>query len=141
MTVYECCRPSVVTAPPGASVMDVARQMSESNVGCVVITDDECRPVGVVTDRDLVIRVMARELDPGSTPVGEIMTREPVVADQDTGLFEAMQCARESRVRRLPVVDDDDRLVGIITMDDIVRLLAEEMRCVNEVILEASPSI
>jgi CBS domain-containing protein len=141
MTIYECCRPSVVTDSPEATVSEIARLMDETNVGCIVITDEECRPVGVVTDRDIVIRVVSHGKNPDSTQVGEIMTRKPVVVVEDTGLFEAMQCARETRVRRLPVVDADGRLVGIITLDDIVRLLTEEMRCLNEVILEASPTV
>jgi signal-transduction protein with cAMP-binding, CBS, and nucleotidyltransferase domain len=140
MTVAECCRMDVVTASPGAKVIDVARLMEDSNVGCVVITGDDNCPVGIVTDRDLVVRVMAAGLDPGKTSISDVMTEDLVLVEDGTGLFEAMQCVREEGIRRLPIVDDDGRLVGIITMDDIIRLIGAEMQCIGDVIREATPT-
>lgn len=140
MAILECCRADVVTASPDATVSDIARLMDESNVGSVVITSADRCPVGIVTDRDLVTRVMAKNKDPKKTAISEVMTEDPIVVNDGTGLYEAMQCVREEGVRRLPIVDDDCKLVGIITMDDIIRLLGREMRCIGEVIREASPA-
>ncbi len=139
MTVLECCRMDVVTASPDAKVIEVAGMMNDSNVGCVVITENQC-PVGIVTDRDLVTRVMATGRDPKKTAISEVMTRDPVVVEDGTGLFEAMQFIREEGVRRLPIVDSDGNLAGIITTDDIIRLIGQEMQFIGDVIKEASPS-
>jgi len=139
MTVLDCCRIDVVTASPDAKVNEVAELMSDSNVGCVVITNDQC-PVGIVTDRDLVVRVIARGRDPKKTAIEEVMTRDPVVVEDGTGLFEAMQFIRDEGVRRLPIIDCDGRLAGIITLDDIIRLIGQEMQYIGDVIREASPA-
>jgi len=140
MTVFECCRRAVVTASPEASVREVARLMSESNVGSVVIMTDDCCPMGIVTDRDLVTRVMAPDRNPKTTRIREVMTTDLVVVEDGTGLYEALQCVREKGIRRLPIVDREGKLVGIITMDDIIRLLGQELQCMGEVIREASPA-
>jgi signal-transduction protein with cAMP-binding, CBS, and nucleotidyltransferase domain len=140
MTVLECCRMDVVTASPDAKVSDVAGLMSDSNVGCVVITGGDDCPVGIVTDRDIVVRVVAGGRDPKKTAISEVMTRDPVVVEDGTGLFEAMQFLRDEGVRRLPIVDCDGKLAGIITTDDIIRLIGQEMQYIGDVIREASPS-
>lgn len=139
MTVLECCRMDVITASPDAKVIEVAELMSDSNVGCVVITKGRI-PVGIVTDRDIVTRVVARGRDPKKTAISEVMTPDPVVVEDGTGLFEAMQFIRDEGVRRLPIVDCDGNLAGIITTDDIIRLIGQEMQCIGDVMREASPS-
>jgi signal-transduction protein with cAMP-binding, CBS, and nucleotidyltransferase domain len=139
MTVLECCRMDVVTASPDAKVIEVAELMNNSKVGCVVITGNDQFPVGIVTDRDLVVRVIARGKDPKKTAIEEVMTRDPVVVEDGTGLFEAMQFIRDEGIRRLPIVDCDGKLAGIITLDDIIRLIGQEMQYIGDVIREASP--
>ncbi len=139
MPLVDCIRSDVVTASPDERVVDVARMMDDMNVGSVVIERDG-RPVGIVTDRDLAVRVCARNLDPEGTSVREVMTGDPFVVDRNDTLWNVMECAREQGVRRFPVVDDDRRLVGIITMDDVVRILASEMDCVTDIIQSSAPS-
>lgn len=139
MPLVDCIRTDVVTASPDDRVGDIARVMDERNVGSVVIERDGC-PVGIVTDRDLAMRVCARNIDPESTSVQDVMTRDPFVVDRNDTLWNVMECAREQGVRRFPVVDDDLRLVGIVTMDDVVRILASEMSCVTDIIRASSPS-
>jgi len=139
MTILECCRAEVITAPPEAKVSEIASLMAESNVGSVVITTDDC-PVGIVTDRDLVCRVMATGKDPEKTRISEVMTKDPVMVLDDTGLYEALQCVSREGIRRLPIIDGDGLLVGIITLDDIIRLLGQEMQCMGEVIRESTPA-
>jgi CBS domain-containing protein len=138
MPLVDCIREDVVTASPEEHVVAIARMMDERNVGSVVIKRDGC-PVGIVTDRDLALRVCARNVDPESTSVQDVMTRDPFVVDRNDTLWNVMECAREQGVRRFPVVDDDQRLVGIVTMDDVVRILASEMNCLTDIIRESSP--
>lgn len=139
MPLVDCIRTDVVTASPDERVVEIARMMDERNVGSVVIERDGY-PVGIVTDRDLALRVCARNVDPESTSVRDVMTCDPFVVDRNDSLRNVMECAREQGVRRFPVVDDDQRLVGIVTMDDVVRILANEMNCVTDIIRASSPS-
>jgi CBS domain-containing protein len=141
MAVGEICRSEVITAAPGISAAEMARLMADANVGSVVITTDDDRPVGIVTDRDLVVRVLAEHRDPKATLVEDIMTTELVLLEEGTGLYDAVRCARDEGVRRLPVVDSEGRLTGIITVDDIVRLLVREMSYVTDIMMEASPEL
>jgi signal-transduction protein with cAMP-binding, CBS, and nucleotidyltransferase domain len=139
MTILECCRAEVITASPEATAHEVARLMGEAGVGSVVITGPDDCPLGIVTDRDLAIRVLAENLDGKKVKAGDIMTGDLLVVEDGTGVYEAVRCARAEGVRRLPIVDAEGKLVGIITADDIVRLLAEELRCVTDIIREESP--
>lgn len=111
--------------------------MEEKNADMVVIVEDS-RPVGVITDRDLVVRVLTKFRDPERTPVTEIMSEDPLVLDERTGLYEAMQFGRDWNLRRFPIVDAEGRLVGIITLDDIIRLLVEEISWVAHIIEKVS---
>jgi len=139
MTILECCRAEVITASPEATAHEVAILMGESGVGSVVVTGADDCPLGIITDRDLVLRVLAESLDPKKVKAKDIMTGDLLVVEDGTGIYEAVRCARAEGVRRLPIVDCDGKLVGIITADDIVRLLAEELRCVTDIIREESP--
>jgi CBS domain-containing protein len=115
----------VVTADPGETLATVARRMSERNVGAVVRVEDR-RPVGMVTDRDLAIALGARGLSP-QTQVQKVMTPHVLAVLEDAGIFTATTYLRERGVRRLPIVDREDRLVGIATLDDLLRCLAREL--------------
>jgi CBS domain-containing protein len=107
----------VVTAPPGASALSVARQMRDHRVGSVVIVDPGGSPVAMITDRDLALRVFAEGVD-GETPVGEHASRPLVCGESAMELEEAAALMVGHRVRRLPVADAG-RLAGIVTLDDI----------------------
>lgn len=115
----------VMTASPrsiatSATAAEAARLMREEDVGSLPVVHLD-RVVGVVTDRDLVVRVIAAGLDPETTPVVEIASDSPVTVDVSTGLDEALQLMAKHQVRRLPVVDGD-RLVGMIAQADVARL-------------------
>ncbi len=138
MSLVDCIRMDVVTASSDEPVGDVARMMDERDVGSVVIERDGC-PIGIVTDRNLALRVCARNIDPENTCVSDVMTCDPFVVDKNDTLWNVMDVAREQGVRRFPVVDDAQRLVGIITMDDVVRILANEKSCVTDIIRQSSP--
>jgi CBS domain-containing protein len=137
MTVYACCRTDVITVGPEASLQSVANLMEEESVGSVVVVEDE-KPVGVVTDRDLALRAFVNRMDPETTQVTEIMSRDPIVLEGGMGLFEAMQFIRGRGVRRMPVVDENGILLGIVTLDDVLRLLTEELSCIANILEEES---
>jgi len=129
----------VVTASPEDSVEDIAQLMDRKNVRSVIITRDE-HPVGIVTDRDLVIRVTARDKDPKFTSISDIVTRDPRVIREDDSISDVMSCVRDMKVRRLPVVDDNECLVEIVSLDDVVSDLVDEMNAVNAVVRSSGPA-
>jgi CBS domain-containing protein len=113
-----------------STVLEAAQLMRQHHVGDVLVVEDRGGvqvPVGIVTDRDLVVEIMAPELDQMVITVGDIMILELATVKENTGVFEAIQYMRAKGVRRLPVVDDSGGLVGILTLDDLLELLAEEL--------------
>ncbi|MGH2686883.1 MAG: CBS domain-containing protein [Actinomycetota bacterium] len=128
---------SPTTANPDMSAADAAALMKQFDVGAIPITrGDEL--LGLVTDRDLVLRVLAERQDPTRVQVGDILTKAPVTVSPDTKISEARDAMAEHRVRRLPVVKSE-RLVGIISLGDIAIADASE-RAVGETLGEISES-
>ena len=117
MRISEIMTPAVVTASPDAPVHEVAALMRDHNVGSVVLVDPAGRPVGMVTDRDLAVDVLADRADP-ETPAEACATAPVVTGDQDMDLEEAAALMVGHRIRRLPVMDGEE-LAGIVTLDDI----------------------
>ena len=118
----------------GTPVAEAAKVMARENVGSVPVVQDG-KLVGVVTDRDLVVRLLAEGRDPQSTTVGEIASSEPVTLSPDDELDKALQLLARHQVRRLPVVEGE-RLVGIVAQADIARH-ADEVQT-GEVVEEIS---
>ncbi|MFZ8808511.1 MAG: CBS domain-containing protein [Pyrobaculum sp.] len=112
----------VVTAKKDDKIRDVAIRMYEKKIGSVVIVDDEGKPIGIVTERDLVY-VVARALTP-DTPAWMVMTEKPVVINENALVTEAMEKMRELNIRHLPVVDASGRLVGMVSFRDIIDFTA-----------------
>jgi len=138
MSLGHICRKDVVTVKPGTTVSEVARIMEDKNIGSVIVTGGS--DFGIVTDRDIALRVVNRCLDPARTPVDEIMTQNLVLTlREDMELLEALEQIRKSAVRRFPVVDVDGNLKGIITLDDIIKLLGREIADVASVIENEGP--
>jgi CBS domain-containing protein len=104
----------------GSSIVDAAKLMREQDAGIAPITDGD-RLVGVVTDRDIAIRVVAEGKDPQSTTVDEIASQKLVTIDPGQDLDEALHLMASHQVRRLPVVSDDGKLVGILAQADVAR--------------------
>jgi CBS domain-containing protein len=130
MPISELCNREVVYAQRNESTLEAARLMRQHHVGDVVVVDERDGvkvPVGIITDRDLVVEITAPELDPNAITVGDIMTPELAVVKEDAGLYESIQYMRAVGVRRLPVVNESGGLVGILTLDDLLELLGEEM--------------
>ena len=131
MSVGEICTREVVIARQEDSTLEAARLMRTHHVGDVLVVDerDGVRvPVGIVTDRDLVVEIIATELAPTVIKVGDIMASELGAVKESCGLFEAIQYMRAKATRRLVVLDDvSGGLAGIVTLDDLLGLLAEEL--------------
>jgi len=108
----------VVSIDPSASLTDAARKMDDANVGMLPVVEDG-KVLGVITDRDIVIRAVAREADPASTAVGDCLSGDAVVARPEWTTDRAMQTMAQAQVGRLPVLDDAERLVGVVTLSSM----------------------
>lgn len=127
MSLGRFCRKLVAYITPEQSAALAAETMRERHVGALVVVREDLVPVGMVTDRDLVTRVMADRTDPTSVPVRDVMSQGITTIRADARLDEAVLRMRDRGVRRLPIVDDDGRLVGIVTLDDLLVLLSAEL--------------
>jgi CBS domain-containing protein len=119
-SIKEVMTRDVRACEPNATVADAAKVMAQEDVGPVPIVQDG-RLIGIVTDRDIVVRVVAEGRDPNATTVSEIASTELVTVSPDDDLDEALKLLAERQIRRLPVVEGD-RLVGIVAQADIARL-------------------
>jgi CBS domain-containing protein len=124
------------TVEPSTPIVEVARVMRDADVGPVPVVEGD-RLVGLVTDRDIVVRVVADGNDPSSTTVGEIMSTDLVTVDPDQPLDEALRLMAAHQVRRLPVTEEDGRPVGIVAQADIARELGDD-RATGQVVEEIS---
>jgi len=130
MPVGDICVREVVTATRETTIQEAARLMRENHVGDLLVLDHtkgNRKPVGIVTDRDIVVAIVALGLDPSVLTAGDIMGPELETAPDDQGVFETISQMRRAGVRRIPVVNKQGYLVGIISIDDLIQLLAEEM--------------
>ncbi len=109
----------VVMASPNDSIKTVARRMEIYNVGFVVLVDEDKRPVGVVTDRDLVIRALAYGVS-YDAPVKSVMTHEVIAVTEDADMMEILKTIQLNGLHRLPVVNDEGQVVGIISSDELL---------------------
>lgn len=139
MPIHECCNLNVVCCESDTTLATVAELMRRHHVGDVVVTETRggaTVPIGIVTDRDIVVETVAMQLDPNQYTAGDIMSAPVITVGAKDGLVETLRQMRESRVRRIPVVDDTGALAGIVTADDIVRLLAMELSLMTDVMGE-----
>jgi CBS domain-containing protein len=129
MSVGKVCARTVVTARPEESVTAVAKRMQQYNVGALVVVEDN-KPVGIVTDRDLVVRVLAMEGTPSDLAVRTVMSNNLACVSEHTPLEDALNRMRGYQIRRLVVVNEARGLVGIFTLDDMLELLGEEQTAI-----------
>jgi len=131
MRIKDICSRVVVVAEPGTDLREAARLMRDHHVGALVVVDGadgSRRPIGIVTDRDIVVAVVASPgVKPESLNIGDVMSADLVVVGENVGVFEAVDLMQDRGARRLPVVDAEGRLIGIITLDDVLRMVAGEL--------------
>lgn len=130
MPIGEICNREVVIADKSLSVTEAAGLMRTHHVGDLVIVEDRAgrrHPVGIVTDRDIAVEVVAAGVNPEALTAGDIMAAELATLGESEGPYEALRYMRDKGVRRMPVVDGDGALVGILTLDDLLTLFAEEL--------------
>ena len=118
MRIADSCKRQVVTATANATLAEVARLMRNQHVGTVVIVEGR-KPVGIVTDRDIVVQTVACGRDPCTLAAGEMMTPSPTVIPEDEDTAWTVKVMRDRGIRRLPVVDAAGALVGIVALDDM----------------------
>ncbi|HUW27982.1 MAG TPA: CBS domain-containing protein [Sulfuriferula sp.] len=130
MAIGEICNREVIVVAQETTIGEAAQLMRQHHVGDVVVVTEEGgrrKPVGIVTDRDVVVEVVATGLDPAVLTVGDIMVPDLATVPEQTGVFEAIRYMRDQGVRRMPVVGEDGSLIGILALDDLLELLAEEL--------------
>ena len=130
MNAGELCNREVVVAYRNNTLLEAAKLMREHHVGSLVVVVDrlsERVPVGILTDRDIVVAVVAKELDPRTLTVGEVIGGELLAVHEKDNIPDALRLMREKGVRRLPVLTHSGALAGILTIDDLLELMAEEL--------------
>jgi CBS domain-containing protein len=130
MRVGEICNREVVVIDREASLLEAAKVMRSQHVGTVVVVekqDGNPIPVGILTDRDMVIALIAEEVPLSAVSVGDVMSFELIIARESDDLFATVEHMRDKGIRRLPVVAENGSLVGILAVDDVLDLLAEQL--------------
>jgi CBS domain-containing protein len=121
------------TLGPEASCTEAAERMRDANVGAIVVAEGG-RPLGVVTDRDIAVRVVAEGLSADATALRDVMSGHPIYLSSERPLDQLVAAMRDLGVRRIPVVDADGKLAGVVSMDDLIVLLAEQLGSLAEAI-------
>ena len=137
MKLKDLCVLDVACCTREMTIAAAAKLMRERHAGDVIVVDnadEEREPVGILTDRDIVIEVLAKGRDPNKTTVAEVMATQLVVAGESEDSTQALQRMAAHGVRRIPVVDDERCVVGIITLDDLLREQAEQAARLLEVV-------
>ncbi|MFJ7154154.1 CBS domain-containing protein [Streptomyces sp. NPDC101118] len=116
--IHEVMTERPVTVAPQVSLSEAARKMRDADIGDVLVVDDGMLR-GILTDRDLVVRAMAEDRDPAQTSVQNVCSAQPVTVGPDDGIDRAVALMREHALRRLPVTEDDGKLVGIVSIGDL----------------------
>jgi len=130
LSVGELCTRTTVIAHRKMGVDEAARLMREQHVGCLVVVEETLAgrlTVGILTDRDIVIAVVARDLDPSVVTVGDVMSSDLATARDGDSVLDALAAMRHKGVRRLPVTDAKGGLIGLITIDDVLGVIAEQL--------------
>jgi CBS domain-containing protein len=131
MTIGELCNREVVVVNKGENAVEAAKLMRHYHVGDVVVVEDEDDrrvPAGILTDRDIVIELVSEQVDPESVTVEDLMSDQLLTVNESDELLDTMEKMRAKGVRRVPVVGKEGELVGILTLDDVLDILAEALQ-------------
>ena len=139
MPINECCNMEVVYCEADTLIPDVAAMMRKHHVGDVIVVEEKDAtrmPIGIVTDRDIVIETVALDVDADAFTAGDLMSAPVATICEDAGFVETLRQMRIHKVRRMPVVTTEGGLVGIVTVDDVVKLLAMELSLMTDAMIE-----
>jgi len=135
MNVGSICNRRVITASPQLDVQAAAELMRQEHIGFLIVVPEQPRgpqpPLGVLTDRDIVVAVVAKRADPAALKVGDLMSIQPVMAGASDGVDLALRSMRRAGVRRLPVVNGRGEVVGVLSLDDLLEFVAREMESLS----------
>lgn len=137
MLLNEICTPDVAYCSADSTALAAARLMRERHVGDVVVVDEpngDQTPIGVVTDRDIVVEVIAKGQDPAKVTVREIMRTPVVVAHATEEVSEAVERMKAHGVRRIPVMGESQRLVGILCLDDLLKQIVTDAGALVDIV-------
>jgi len=138
MSLQEFCQRRVVTISPRSSVADACQLMAQNNIGCMVVQEDG-KLCGILTDRDIALKVAGETKDSRQTKVGEVMTPNPVAISVDKNLHELTRFMHTNHVRRVPIIDGGNKVLGIVTLDDLIAMLSDEMFEIGKTVSEPIP--
>lgn len=133
MNAGTVCKRGVVTVAPTDDLIAAAHVMREKHVGYLIVSDTSSPParrgrvIGVLTDRDIVVAVIAQEVDAHALKVGDVMTRDPLLIEEGQSIEAVLSHMREAGVRRVPVVDRSGALTGVLSIDDVLERIAEQL--------------
>jgi CBS domain-containing protein len=133
MNVGQLCQREVITIEEGRDLTAAAQLMRAQHVGFLIVAvpaevSGRQRVVGVITDRDIVVAVIAREVDARELTVGDVMTANPLLAEEDQPIESVLCLMREVGVRRVPVIDRAGHLAGVLSLDDVLEAMAEQLQ-------------
>jgi len=126
MLAKNVMKTEVVTVSPSVPITEAALSMREEDIGVLVVVDDGGRPVGIITDRDIVVSVVANSKNPVEILVEEVMTKKLIVVQEDTSIFEILKILAKNNIRRVPVMKKG-KLVGIVSVDDLIVVITTEL--------------
>jgi len=135
MSLEKFCRP-IVTISPEKNIVEACQLLREKNVGCLVAAE-EGKLYGILTDRDIALKIAGEGKNPHTVMVREVMTANPVSISVDKGLHDLTTLMHTHRVRRVPIVDREYKVIGIVTLDDLLALLGDEMSDMGKTVSEA----
>ena len=138
MSLQTFCGKRLVTISPERSIAEACWLMKQKNVGCL-IAEHQGKLCGIITDRDIALKVTGEEKDPLTTMVQEIMTSDPVRISVDKDLPDLVSLMHSHHVRRVPIVDGAELTLGIVTLDDLIALFGYEMSEIGKAISEEFP--
>jgi CBS domain-containing protein len=130
MTISSICTHRVITVDRQIDIVAAATVMRDNHIGYLIVTDassDGSSPIGVLTDRDIVVKVTAKDVDPHTLTVGDVMTPEPLTAAEDDGISATLHRMRQLGVRRVPVVGARGQVTGVLSIDDVVDHLVNQL--------------
>ena len=138
MSLQEFCQRKVIGVSPETSIVEACRLMESNNIGCLVV-QEKGKMCGILTDRDIALKVTGQNRDAQKTKAREIMSRSPVRIPVEQNLQQLTNLMRVHRVRRVPIVDSGDEVLGIVTMDDLIAQISGAMSDLGNAVTENLP--